>query len=261
MKEWQTIRYEVGDHLATIELARPDKRNAMNRFMFEELGSATEEAANDPAVRVVVLKGEGSSFCAGIDLAQLAELAGIEASRLGEFVDLAQRPYRMLATMPKPTIAAVQGHAIGAGFQLALACDLRILADDAGFAMLEVRYGLIPDLGGPHRLAALVGPARAKELIWTGRTVAADEALSLGLAERLVPADELPEVADSLAADLLRHSPTALRRGKTLVDRAPMLDLDQHLAEAGRAQAEAIGGPDHAEAVAAFFERRDARFP
>ncbi len=260
MNGWQTIRYGVRDRVATIELARPDKRNAMNRAMFEELGAATEQAAGDHAVRVVVVRGEGSSFCAGIDLAQLAELAGIEASRLVEFVDLAQRPLRTLATMPKPTIAAVQGHAVGAGFQLALACDLRILADDARFAMLEVRYGLIPDLGGPHRLADLVGPARAKELIWTGRTVAADEALSLGLAERTVPVQELAEAVDTLAADLLRNSPTAVRLGKALVDRAPLLDLDEHLAEAGRAQAEAIGGPDHAEAVAAFVERRDARF-
>jgi enoyl-CoA hydratase/carnithine racemase len=260
MNGWQTIRYGVRDHVATIELARPDKRNAMNRAMFEELGAATEQAAGDPAVRVVVLTGEGSSFCAGIDLAQLAELAGIETSLLGEFVDLAQRPFRTLAVIPKPTVAAVQGHALGAGFQLALACDLRILADDARFAMLEVRYGLIPDLGGPHRLAALVGPARAKELIWTGRTVAADEALSLGLAERTVPAQELVAAVDTLAANLLRHSPTAVRLGKALVERAPQLDFDEHLAEAGRAQAEAIGGPDHAEAVAAFVERRDARF-
>ena len=186
MNGWQTIRYAVRGHVATIELARPDKRNAMSRAMFEELGEATEQAADDPEVRIAVVRGEGSSFCAGIDLALLAELAAIEPAQLGEFVGLAQRPFRNLATMPKPTIAVVQGHAIGAGFQLALACDLRVLADGASFAMLEVQYGLVPDLGGPHRLAALVGPGRAKELIWTGRTVSGAEAVALGLALSLI---------------------------------------------------------------------------
>src|SRR5205085_8601176 len=120
-----------------------------------------EEAARDPAVRAVLVRGEGPSFCAGLDLTAFGDLMGSDAATFRAFVRLAQRPFRNLATAPKPTLAAVQGHALGAGFQLALACDLRVAAEDVRFGMLEVRFGIVPDLGGNHPLTALVGPARA----------------------------------------------------------------------------------------------------
>src|SRR5438094_5532806 len=171
--DFETIRWSIDDGLATITLARPDKRNAVNQAMFEELGRATALAGDDPAVRAVVITGEGPSFCAGIDLSLIGELAGLASGGdFSTFVDLAQRPFRRLALMSKPSIAAVQGHALGAGFQLALACDLRVAGRDAQFGMLEARYGIIPDLGGMHHLAQLLGPARAKEMVWTARTVA-----------------------------------------------------------------------------------------
>ena len=162
MPQFASIRYEASQGLARITLARPAKRNAVTLQMFQELGDATEAAGSDPEVRGVVVAAEGPSFCAGIDVALLAELAPL-AARAAEdpdgfraFVRLAQRPYLNLARMPKPTVAAVQGHALGAGFQLALACDLRVVTADATFGMLEARYGLIPDLGGMHHLTRLV---------------------------------------------------------------------------------------------------------
>src|SRR5262245_17337395 len=139
------IRYDTEDGVARIALARPEKRNALNAPMFVELAAAAERAASDESVRLVVVSGGGASFCAGIDVAELGRLASIDRSEIRPYVELAQRPFRALALMPKPTIAAVQGHAVGAGFQLALACDLRVVAPDASFAMLEVGYGLIPD--------------------------------------------------------------------------------------------------------------------
>ena len=179
---FETLRYDVRDGVARIAMARPEKRNAVTAAMFEELGDAAEQAAGDLDVRAVVLTGDGPSFCAGIDLSLLGELGGLAAGAEGQpdgfrrFVEGAQRPFLALSTMPKPTVAAVRGHALGAGFQLALACDLRVAGSDARFGMLELRYGLIPDLGGIHHLTRLVGPARAKELVWSGRTVQTAEA-------------------------------------------------------------------------------------
>src|SRR5437867_2285386 len=153
MHQFETIRYEVTEDIATITLNRPDKRNAIDVAMFEELATAFQATTEAHDVRGVLVAGEGPSFCAGIDLTTLMELATAGEARFRSFVQMAQRPYRVLAAMPKPTVAAVQSHALGAGFQLALACDLRVVATDVRFGMLEPRFGIVPDLGGTHRLA------------------------------------------------------------------------------------------------------------
>ncbi|MDP9343013.1 MAG: enoyl-CoA hydratase-related protein [Actinomycetota bacterium] len=260
MSDHETITYEAGDGIATITLARPDKRNAMNSAMFLELGEATEEAARDPAVRVVLVRGDGPSFCAGIDVSSFAELAGAGTSAIPAFVRLAQRPFRNLATMAKPTVAAVRGNALGAGFQLALACDLRVVADDARMGMLEIRFGLVPDLGGNRPLAALAGPDRAKELIWTGRIVEAEEADRLGLCTRLVPADGLDENTRALAEELAAAPPIPVSLVKSLVVRAPETTLEAMFEREGQGQLLCLSSEDHREAVAAFFEKRPGRF-
>jgi enoyl-CoA hydratase/carnithine racemase len=160
--------------------------------------------------------------------------------------------------MPKPTIAAVQGHAVGAGFQLALACDLRVAGHDVKLGMLEARFGLIPDLGGPHRLTRLVGPARAKELIWTTRLVEAEESLRLGLVERVAPANAILEEAHRLAGETLRHSPLAVRWSKALVESAVEVPLDQHLAAALEAQTMCLRSDDHRGAESASLRGPEA---
>lgn len=260
MPEYESLRYDLEDGVATITLARPDKRNALNAAMFEELGSVAHEAAEDPSVRCVIVAAEGSSFCAGIDLLLLSELGAIQDSDsdLRRFVSGVQAPFRILATMPKATIAAVQGHAVGAGFQLALACDLRVAGHDVKLGMLEARFGLIPDLGGPHRLTRLVGPARAKELIWTTRLVEAEEALRLGLVQRVAPPGAILEEAHRWAQEILRHSPLAVRLAKELVESAVETPLDQHLAAAAEAQALCLRSDDHREAVSALMRGREA---
>jgi 2-(1,2-epoxy-1,2-dihydrophenyl)acetyl-CoA isomerase len=250
MPEFSTIRYAVTEGMAAITLARAEKRNAITLDMFRELGDATEAAGADPEVRGVLVSGEGSSFCAGIDLGLLAELTPM-ASRSGEepdafrsFVRLAQRPFLALARMPKATLAAVQGHALGAGFQLALACDLRVAGDDASFGMLEARYGLIPDLGGMYHLARLVGPGRAKELIWTTRTVQADEADRLGLVNQVVDASDLPQAAAEMLRACTTHSPTAVALTKELIEAGSRRTFEEELDREADAQTDAISSMD-----------------
>jgi enoyl-CoA hydratase len=267
LSDFETIRYVVRDGLATITLARPDKRNAVNQAMFTELGDATEAAAADSHVRAVLVAGEGPSFCAGIDLALIGELAGLasEASRneggFHSFVREAQRAFRSLARMPKPAVAAVQGHALGAGFQLALACDLRVASTDAKLGMLEPRYGLIPDLGGAHRLARLVGPSRAKELVWSTRIVEAEEGLRIGLVNRVIEPDALPSEAEALAREVTQHSPTAVALVKQLIEGAHETSFEDELEREADAQTRAIQSAHHREAVAAFLEGRPPNFP
>jgi enoyl-CoA hydratase/carnithine racemase len=260
MADFETLRYGVHDAVATIELARPDKRNAVNAQMFAELGEATERAATDPGIRAVLVKGQGPSFCAGIDVTLLGQLAGTRGARFRSFVRTAQRPFLTLAQMDKPTVAAVQGHAVGAGFQLALACDLRLAAEDARFAVLEVRFGLVPDLGGIHRLARLVGPARTKDLVWTGRTLEVNEAERLGLLNRVVPADTLAKEAEAYVRELVAAPPIPVSLTKSLIGRAGETSLETALERDAQAQATAVESEDHREAVAAYLEKRPPRF-
>jgi enoyl-CoA hydratase/carnithine racemase len=263
MSGFETVRYETRDGIAAITLARPDKRNAVNREMFVEIADAAEQAGSDADVHGVLLAGEGPSFCAGIDLGLLAEfgtLAALPGSQFRSFVRMAQRPYRVLARLEKPTLAAVQGHALGAGFQLALACDLRVLATNAHLALLETRYGIIPDLGGMHALTRTVGAGRAKELVWTGRTVEAVEADRMGLANRVVDEEKLIDEAETLLRQVLEHSPVALAQSKGLIDHAAETPLEVEFERESQAQTSCVQSEDHREAVAAFFEKRAPRF-
>jgi enoyl-CoA hydratase/carnithine racemase len=257
---YETIRYGVDGGLATITLNRPDKRNAVNSAMFGELGDAAEEAAGDDDVRGVLVRGEGPSFCAGIDLTAFGEQLAAPPERMDEFVAKAQLPFAVLAGMAKPTVAAVQGHALGAGCQLALACDLRVAAEGASFGILELNFGIIPDLGGNARLAALVGPARAKELIWTSARFDAGQAERWGVVNRVVPADRLDAAAESLAREVAGRAPIPVRHVKALVDRAEHEPLGSVMAAERAAQGECLTSDDHREAVAAHFERREPRF-
>jgi enoyl-CoA hydratase/carnithine racemase len=260
MADFETIKYGVHDGVATITLARPEKRNAINAQMFTELGDAAALAANDPGIRVVLVTGEGEAFSAGIDVLLLNQLSGTRGARFRSFVRTAQRPSFILASMDKPTVAAVRGHAVGAGFQLALACDLRLATEDVRFAMLEVRFGLIPDLGGIHRLSRLIGPARTKEIIWTGRNVEAEEAEKLGLVNRMVSSEALEKETEAYVRDLVIAPPLPVSLSKSLVGRAHETSFETSLERDAQAQATCIESEDHHEAVEAYLEKRPARF-
>lgn len=237
------LKFDVDGAVATVTLARPERRNAMTPRMW--LGLARIGRDLVPAdTRVVVVKGEGLSFCAGIDLRTFAPdgVPGEPPALLPEedgFEDQVrgyQNGYLWLRNSQFVSIAAVQGHAIGAGFQLALACDLRVLARDATFCMKEPELGLVPDLTGTKPLVELVGLPRAIELCLTARTISAMEAMKLGLAEDVVAPEELGTTVAQLAANLQRTKPAAARATKELLKSARGNTLDEQAAAERAAQ-------------------------
>jgi enoyl-CoA hydratase/carnithine racemase len=235
------LRLAVEEQVATITLSRPERRNAVTPAIWlalAEIGASLPEH-----VRVVVVRAEGPSFCAGIDLKVLAEAssAGGSGAPLGEEqIAGYQAGYLWLADPAIVSIAAVQGHAIGAGFQLALACDLRIIADDAKFCMKEPALGLVPDLTGTKPLVELVGLPRAIELCLTTRTVEAGEAIGLRLAELMVPGSELDAAVGDLVAALLATDAAAARATKALLRQAGGNTLEQQAAAERQAQLQLI---------------------
>ncbi|WP_242911105.1 enoyl-CoA hydratase/isomerase family protein [Actinomadura terrae] len=231
------LRLDVAGAVATVTLNRPERRNAMTFAMWR--GLAAIGRSLPPAVRVVVLKGAGPSFSAGIDLAQFSGDAstsgdgfpdGTDAEAADRFIAGLQDGYTWLRRPEIVTIAAVHGHAIGGGFQLALACDLRVIADDTAFCMKEPALGLVPDLTGTKPLVEAVGLPRALELCLTARTVHAEEAVRLGLAETLVPRDALDGAVADLVAALLAMDAGAAVATKRLLRQAPGNTLEQQCA-------------------------------
>jgi len=239
------LRLAIDGAVATVTLGRPERRNAMTPAVWH--GLAEIGSSLPPQVRVVVVRGDGPSFCAGIDLNLLAGAAGggepIPGPGDQEFdqkVAGFQAGYLWLRDPAIVSVAAVQGHAIGAGFQLALACDLRILAEDARLCMKEPALGLVPDLTGTKPLVDIVGLPRAIELCLTARTVTAAEAVALRLAELVVPADELDAAVADLVGALLATDAAAARATKALLQHATGHSLAEQAAEERRVQAELL---------------------
>ena len=244
------LRWGVQDGVATITLSRPERRNAMTPTMWGGLAEVGAKILADAGVRVVVIRGEGPSFCAGIDLRMFSEEGvpgedrgpGIDDPGFGEHIRAYQEGYLWLRDDRIVSIAAVQGHAIGAGFQLALACDLRVLADNARLCMKEPALGLVPDLTGTKPLVELVGRSRAIELCLSARTVDAQEAGQLRLAEYVVPAGDLETKVADLARQLTSTDVTAARATKALLATAAANSLEQQAAAERAAQAKLLRG-------------------
>jgi enoyl-CoA hydratase/carnithine racemase len=233
------VRVSTDGRVATVVLDRPAKRNAQTPSMWNALADVGERL--DPAVRVVVLRGEGVSFSAGLDRrmftaegipgeGSLLGLTDLDDEKLDAQIESWQRAFTWWRRPEVVTVAAVQGHAIGAGFQLALACDLRVLADDARFAMPEPTLGLVPDLGGTAPLVDIVGYPRALEICATGRNVDAAEAAELGLATLVVPAAELLAAVDDLTAALVAAPHGAVTGTKRLLQGASRRGYDEQRA-------------------------------
>jgi len=233
------LRFEVDGEIATVTLDRPDKRNAQTFATWSALARIGETLPEQ--VRVVVVRGEGPSFSAGIDLrmftpegvpgqGSFASAAALGDSEFEQRIAEAQKGFLWLRRPEIVSIAAVQGHAIGAGFQLALACDLRVVADDVKFCMKEPALGLVPDLTGTKPLADIVGVPRAIEMCLTARTVGAAEAVRLGLAEIAVPTSELAQAVQDLAAALLATDRAAATATKRLLQAAPGRTLEEQAA-------------------------------
>ena len=274
----QTISYEQVGAVGWLRLNRPERLNAMTTEMWEEMAKLGESLGDDSSLRCLVVTGEGRAFSSGIDVEHLLSggggalfaeagkgsqpLADSPTSGLGMEDKLVtrigdiQEAYTWLADAPYPTIAAMRGYALGGGLQLALACDLRIAAHGTKLGLLEHKYGLLPDLGGTYWLPRIVGPAKAKELIFTSETIDADEALRIGLVNRLVDEAELDAAVTAMAERIAGQPPIAVRGTKRAVDRALHQSLGEGLREAAVGQAECIRSADFLEAASANLEKR-----
>lgn len=251
------VHTDVEHGVAVITIDRPDRRNAMDLDVFDGLGEAARAADSDDAVGAIVVRGAGGNFSSGIDVGLFGGQAehGIDRG----FIDRLQSSFTAFEECDKPTIAAIEGYCYGAGIQLAAACHLRAVAPSAELSVMEARWGLIPDLGGTHRLPRLIGVGRATELVLTARKVGAEEALDIGLAEIALPDDDPLDHALRYAARLAA-GPGALRRAPRLIRENLIRPRDEALRAEAETQVACIEGPDFAEAVSARLEGRDPQF-
>jgi enoyl-CoA hydratase len=244
--------------IATITLNKPKALNALTLEMFTELERLFDELETDAEVRVIILTGAGDkAFVAGGDISHLASL---DADGARQFALLAQRVIDRIETFPKPVIAAINGYCLGGGNELAMGCDLRIAADSAKFGQPEVKLGIIPGFAGTQRLSRLIGKGRAKEMIFTGEMIDADQACRIGLVNRVVAKDCLMEEAKSLAMQMCDKSASAISLSKDAIDNG----LEMDFARAARYEADLFAlsftTADCKEGVSAFLEKRPAKF-
>ena len=257
-----TIRLDIASGIARITLDRPDKLNAFADDMREQLVVALDRVAAAPGVNVLVITGAGRAFCSGGDVSFMRELKGRDAAfaELEPLLELGRAIVTRIDALPFPTLAAVNGVAVGAGMNLALACDLRIASDQASFGETFVRIGLHPDWGGTHALPRLVGRSKALELCWTGDVIDAAEALRIGLVNRVVAHAQFAAEIDAFAAKLAASPQASVRAAKRSLRAAWARTLAQCLDAESEAQRECWASADSAEGLRAFVEKRAAAF-
>jgi enoyl-CoA hydratase/carnithine racemase len=261
MKE-DRVRVEVSDHVATVTLARPEKHNALDPAMFEAIVEAAEQVAATAGVRAVVLHGEGPSFCSGIDVTSAFSAdagldGGLEPLR-GPVPNRFQRTAYDWVALPVPVIAAIHGNCLGGGLQIALGADIRIATPDARLSVMELKWGLIPDMSITRTLPRLVGIDVAKELTYTARVFSGEEAQALGVVTRL---DEDPlSAARALAAEIALRSPDAIRGAKRLFDESWDRPAEETLALEAAIQLRLIGSPNQLAAITAGMTKEPPSF-
>ncbi len=259
----ERVRIEIADHVADVRMIRADKHNGLDGAMFESLIEAAAKVGAEPGVRAVVLSGEGPSFCAGLDFKAVMAGTGLDTERAfdhegDDIANFAQRPAYEWLRLEAPVIAALHGACLGGGLQIALAADIRIAAPDTRLCVMEVHYGLVPDMSATQTLPNLVGIDVAKELTFTGRSVDAAEALELGLVTRI--ADDPRAEALALAGAIAARSPDAVRAAKRLFDETWREPAATGLALEEKLQRELMGSPNQIAAVTATLSRQPAEF-
>ena len=255
----ETVLYEVSDGVATITLNRPDALNSTNDQLYRELNGLIKTVAEDADVGCVILTGAGRGFCAGADVKSMNPDMKPLARRQRHRGILRDVLYP-LVNLEKPVIAAVNGPAVGAGFNIALAADILIASEAAMFSQIFTRLGLVPDLGGLYFLTRVVGLNKAKELCFTARKISAAEAYGLGIVNRVVPAVDLMAEARKLAIEIAAGPATALAMIKNLLNKSSTSTIEQMLEYESYAQTIAYITPEHAEGVLAFREKRAPNF-
>ena len=222
--DYNTIKYEVNEHIAKITMNRPKALNALNSEVLDELDKCLDEIKANNDLRVLIITGEGRSFIAGADIKEMSDLGGLEAKAFG---NKGLSVFRKIETLPIPVIAAVNGFALGGGCELAMSCDIRIASNKALFGQPEVGLGLIPGFGGTQRLQRLVGQGWAKYIIYSAENIKADKALEIGLVQDVVEVEELEERVNTLAETIAKQAPIAVKLAKEAINQGAQVDIDQ----------------------------------
>lgn len=249
---YNTIKYEVKEHVATVTISRPEALNALNSQVLEELYQAFTEIEKCEDVRVAILTGEGRSFVAGADIGQMSTLSPLEGKRFAQFGHMVMNK---IESIEKPVIAAVNGFALGGGLELAMACDFRVASKKALFGQPEVGLGITPGFGGTQRLSKIVGPGMASMLILSAENIKADEALRIGLVERLAEPEELMDVVNTLASKIASNAPIAVSQCKTLINKGYHLDMYSGCALEAEGFGVCFGTEDQKEGMKAFLAK------
>jgi enoyl-CoA hydratase/carnithine racemase len=267
-----TLELTRDGDLAWLRLNRPEKLNSFTAKMWQELRTLGREIQDDATIRALIVLGNGRAFSSGIDTTVFTgadpaddTLTGFDGPAdhpdpTAASILRAQQSYTWLENARYPTIAAVHGYALGAGLQLALACDIRVFARGAQVGLLEHKYGILPDLGGTQRLPRVVGAGKAKELIWTAARIDADEAFRIGLCERLVDEGDLEKEVEALAKHIAAQPPLAVQGAKRAVAAAGRLPIEEGLVVEAENQAVCLRSEDMREAITAFVEQRTPRY-
>jgi len=256
MREFKNIRVDISENIATLTIDRPAVKNALDRETVGECHAALEALAADPEVGVLIVTGAGeSSFVSGADINDIRGRTGADG-----LAAISSSLCAAVERFPRPTIAAINGYALGGGCELALACDVRVSADSAKFGQPELGLGIIPAAGGTQRLPRVVGLGWAKHLILTGEIIDAKQALDIGLVTAIMPASQLQVRARELARKVLRQGPLAARLAKLALNASARVDLDSGLLIETLAQAICYASEDKKEGTAAFLEKRKPRF-
>jgi enoyl-CoA hydratase/carnithine racemase len=255
---YQTLQYECADGIATVRFNRPTKLNAINPEMIDDLRKLVTNLRADPGARVVIFTGNGRAFCAGADIAALARVGG--PVDFMSFIEGIQLTFNAIEDLDRPTIAAINGIAYGGGCEISLCCDFRVIAADTGIGVPEIKIGLLPGAGGTQRLPKMLPAAVAKQMIYTGDPLTAQQALQHGLVNEIAPAGEALEVAMQWARKLLKLPPVGIRCAKLLVDIAQNGSLKTGIEAERQAMGLLYATEDRKEGLAAFLERREAKF-
>jgi enoyl-CoA hydratase len=254
---YENLMLEVKDSVATIKITRPKALNALDTATLDELLEVEKEVDDNDTIRVVIVTGEGKAFVSGGDIREMLALdavSGVDFSNKGHVA------LSSLENMKKPVIAAVNGYALGGGLEIALACDIIYASEKAVLGLPEVTLGVVPGFGGTQRLARLIGPARAKELILTGARISAREAYDLGIVNKVVPDDELMNEVYALASKIARVAPLAVQLAKDCINVSTNVDIESGLRHEAHAFAILCGTEDKNEGMGAFLEKRPAVF-
>ena len=250
---YQTLRYEKQENIGILTINRPEALNALNSTVIGDLEQAITEVEKDAELGALIITGEGRSFVAGADIGEMSTLTKEGGEAFGKH---GNNVFRAIETLPIPTIAAVNGFALGGGCELSMACDIRICADTAVFGQPETGLGITPGFGGTQRLARLVSPGMAKQLIYTAKNIKADEAYRIGLVNAVYPLDELLPAAEKLAETIAKNAPIAVRACKQAINEGLQVDMDKAIVIEEKLFGSCFQSADQIEGMSAFLEKR-----